>query len=252
MAVVAMLLAVGTSAQAQDMAVRDGSALTVTEIQVPPALGYSDQDKLNLGGTLKNWYDDVNNNGLHDAGEPFAAAAQGGWSRPVEAWDNSCWLASGVNLLKQLGKISDAGALYMDYALNGVASPSGTLTWDDGGFQEYVIQQWASQHPAQAGNLQMTVITIHHAFSDGHYAWEDVNIRGAAATYLASGYQVGFGMYPLYGDGNHYGGHALTVQAVPAQSSPPFGTFSVTDSDRDTDWIQPGDLNTYADWTSGQ
>jgi hypothetical protein len=58
-------------------------------------------------------------------------------------------------------------------------------------------------------------------------------------------------MYPLYGDGNHYGGHALTVQAVPAQSSPPFGTFSVTDSDRDTDWIQPGDLNTYADWTYG-
>jgi hypothetical protein len=43
----------------------------------------------------------------------------------------------------------------------------------------------------------------------------------------------------------------LTVQAVPAQSSPPFGTFSVTDSDRDTDWIQPGDLNTYADWTYG-
>jgi hypothetical protein len=58
-------------------------------------------------------------------------------------------------------------------------------------------------------------------------------------------------MWPLYGDGTHEGGHALTMQAVHPQASPPYGTFKVTDSDRDNDWSGPGDLNTYADWTYG-
>ena len=250
MAIAVILLAAG--AANADIAIRDSSTLTTVSVQVPLVLGYSDQDKLNLD-TLKNWYDDVNNNSVHDPGEPFAATAQGGWSRPVQAWDNSCWLASGVNMLKQLGKISDANALYMDYALNGVASPSGTLTWDDGGLQEYVVQQWGNQHPAQAVDLQVVVLTKSNTvqFVDGHFAWEDVNIRSAVGTYLASGYEVGIGMWPLYAGSVHESGHALTMQGVPAQSSPPNGTFSVTDSDRDADWTQSGDLNTYADWTYG-
>jgi hypothetical protein len=208
-------------------------------------------DKLNLGAPL--WYNDVNNNLGHDPGEPFAAVAQSGWLRPTQATDNSCWLASGVNMLKQLNLVSDANALYMNYALNGVPSPGGILTWDDGGLQQYVIQYWATQHPAQAANLQMNVYTCSTAlqYPDGHYAWQDVNIRGKVANYLANGWEVGIGMWPLYGNGIHYGGHALTIQAVPAQSAPPFGAFEVTDSDRDNDWSGPGDLNTYADWTYG-
>ena len=88
-------------------------------------------------------------------------------------------------------------------------------------------------------------------FSDGHYAWEDVNPRQAAADYLAQGWQVGIGMWPLYSNGVHYGGHALTVQEIGPQADWPFGTFTVTDSDRDHDWTSIGDLNTYADYNYG-
>ena len=140
----------GGSAMAGDTA----SSNTITLVpayNLPPAvLGgpYSDVDKLNLS-TLTNWYDDLNANGKHDPGEPFAATSQAGWHRPVQAADNSCWLASGVNMLAQLGLVTDAKGLYMDYALNGVTSPGGMLTWDDGGLQQYVISQWAAQHAAQ-------------------------------------------------------------------------------------------------------
>jgi len=112
----------------------------------PTLLGASDVDKLNLA-TKINWYDDLNSNGSHNSGEPFALTAQAGWSTPTSGYDLSCWLASGANMLEQLGVIADADALYMDYATNGVASPGGPLTWDDGGLQEYVIQQWQTQNP---------------------------------------------------------------------------------------------------------
>jgi len=156
-------------------------------------------------------------------------------------------------MLKQLGVISDANALYMDYALNGVPSSSGTLTWDDGGLQEFVIQHWADQNPSQAANLQLNIhwCSMTVSYTDGHYAWEDTDIRSLVADYLADGWQVGIGMWPLAGDGKHYGGHALTIQDVLPQSAPPSGTFIVTDSDRDNDWSILGDVNTYADWTYG-
>ena len=237
----------------QELATHDGSMVVASDYQLPKVLGsYSDVDKLNLT-TLTNWYDDLNSSGAHDPGEPFAATAQGGWGNPVDAADNSCWLASGVNMLKQLGKVSDADALYMNYALNGVSTPGGTLTWDDGGLQEDVILYWATQNPAQAANLQINTYWYSTTvqYPDGHFAWEDINIRSAVADYLATGWEVGIGLWPLYGDGEHYSGHALTMQGVPPQSSPPYGTFDVTDSDRDKDWFSPGDLNTYADWTYG-
>jgi hypothetical protein len=247
-----LVLAFSQLVFAQTKAALDGGGIVAVNTQLPLTLGaYSDVDKLNMGSPL--WYDDVNNDLKHDPGEPFAAVAQTGWLRPTQAADNSCWLASGVNMLKQLNLISDANSLYMDYALNGVPSPIGTLTWDDGGLQQYVVEYWETQHPAQAANLRMDVLTWSGSlqFGDGHYAWEDVNPRSTVANYLAQGWQVGIGMWPLDGSGIHYGGHALTIQEVPAQSPPPLGTFVVTDSDRDHDWSASGDLNTYVDYTYG-
>jgi len=248
-----VVLGFGGGALGNEFANRDDTILVPVNIQLPQYLGtYSDVDKLNLA-TLKNWYNDLNNNNLHDPGEPFAAAAKGGWGNPKVASDNSCWLASGVNMLKQLGKVTDANALYMNYALNGVTSPAGTLTWDDGGLQEYVVQQWATQNPTHAADLQTNIHwrSAIVSYGDGHYAWEDINARSAVANYLAAGWEVGIGMWPLDSSGHYSSGHALTMQAVPPQSSPPKGTFDVTDSDRDNDWSGPGDLNTYADWTYG-
>ncbi len=248
-----LLFAISELVFAQAKIALDGNTIVPVNSQMPLALGaYSDQDKLNMGSPL--WFDDLNVNSQHDPGEPFAATAQGGWLHPTSAQDNSCWLASGVNMLKQANLISDANGLYMDYALNGVPSPSGTLTWDDGGLQGYVIDYWKTQHPAQAANLTMNVLTWTQSlqFSNGLYAWQDVNPRTAVANYLAQGWQVGIGMWPLLdSSGNHYGGHALTIQQILAQSQPPYGTFQVTDSDRDADWSGPGDLNTYSDYNIG-
>ncbi|RPI62769.1 MAG: PEP-CTERM sorting domain-containing protein [Planctomycetaceae bacterium] len=252
--VVVLFMTAGGASAADESPIRNSvDMVSVTAPATPMVLGtYSDVDKLNLS-TLKNWYNDANNNGIHDAGEAFAAIAQSGWASPVQAWDNSCWLASGVNMLKQLGMITDANALYMDYAQNGVPSPGGTLTWDDGGLQEYVIEYWAAQHPAQAARMQMVVLTSSSSvgYSDGHFAWTDIDIRSTVANYLANGWQVGIGMWTLDGTAVHGGGHALTIQTIGAQPSYPYGSFVVTDSDRDADWHAPGNLNTYADYVYG-
>ena len=203
-------------------------------------LGYSDVDKLNLA-THINYYDDLNNNNLHDPGEPFAATTQGGWGNPKSRIDNSCWLASGCNMLEQLGKIPDANALYMDYALNGVASPGGILTWADTGLQEYVIQQWINDNPAEAAGMQLEKHwrnTI-ASFLNGHFGWTGRNPRADVNNYLNNGWEVGIGMWPLYENGTHGGGHAITMQAIYSNN-----TFDNTDSDRDDGG---NDLNSYND-----
>jgi len=238
---VGVLLA-GTSVDAQAAVIRsDPMGQSVTDMI--PVTGYSDVDKIDLA-TLTNYYDDMNSNGAHDPGEPFAASSQGGWGNAQSASDGSCWLASGCNMLEQLGKIDDAEALYMDYALNGVASPSGILTWDEGGLQEYVIQQWMSENPAGAVGMELRTHWQEDTvrFSQyGHFAWEDWDPRAGVQSYLGDEWEVGIGMWLLYADGEHTGGHALTMQAVYGN-----GTFDCTDSDRD-DGGQ--DVNTYNDLT---
>ena len=212
-------------------------------------LGYVDVDKSHdgTGGWGTNYYDDLNDNGEHDPGEPFADTQNPTWGNTKSASDGSCWFASACNMLQQLGKISDANALYNDYCLNGVSSPSGTLTWDDGGLHEYAIQQWMNDNPAQAANMTMVThwrsFTV--AYSDGMFAWEDMDPRQTAADLLAAGWEVGIGIWPLNSDETHSGGHALTMQEIPADG------FSCTDSDRDEDWYSSGDLNSYADDTRG-
>ena len=210
-----------------------------------PTLGYSDVDKSHngTGSWSSNYYNDLNSNDKHDPGEPFSDSTQTGWK---QAADNSCWLASACNMLKQAGLVASAESLYADYAMNGVPDKAGnTLTWDDGGLQEYAINYFKNQNPQLCANLQIqTFVGTNYIFTgNGVFAWEDINPLLTVETYLAQGGQVGIGMWPLMNStGEHLGGHALTMQELDAT------TFSCTDSDRDSDYINgAGDLNTYSD-----
>jgi len=209
---------------------------------------WSDIDKGNLGSPL--YFDDVNTNGTHDPGEAYSATDPGGWTARS---DNSCWLASGSNMLAQAGANGGNGqAIYNYYALNGITVGSSTLTWDEGGYQEYVINQWIADNPADAGTLSLTTQWASSTVQFTNYAsaWEDYDPRQASKDAIAAGDQVGFGMWPVYADGSYGGGHALTVQDVSALVGGQ-GDFIVTDSDRDGDWEGPGDLNRYDDLAWG-
>ena len=235
---------------AADPVPTDPGNLELIPLQSPlsPILG-ADVDKLHggAGGWGVNYYDDLNNNGSHDPGEPFADSSQAGWTHTRSAADNSCWLASACNMLEQAGVIPDGAALYMDYALNGVVVGGSTLTWDEGGLQEYVINQWKAQNPSQAALLNMDVRWCSNTvgYSDGMSAWEDWDPRAGVDAYLQTGWEVGIGMWPLWYQ-QHGGGHALTIQEILSPTG-----FDCTDSDRDGDWSGPGDLNTYVDATRG-
>ena len=251
--VAGLLVTLVATASADYPAVLSPEEATLIEniVPLPTALGaYSDVDKSHggTGGWGANYYNDnVIANGRHDPGEQFGDSNPGGWSI---ASDNSCWLASGCNMLEQLGKISDADALYMNYALNGVPSPGGTLTWDDGGLQEYVIQHWNNQNPGSAVTMNVHWRSVTVSYTDGMFAWKNCDPRTEVDNYLDTGWEVGIGMGPLYYDGVsgwHEGGHALTIQEIKAGN-----TFDCTDSDRDWDFISGvGDLNTYNDATRG-
>lgn len=222
-----------------------------------PLLGdlsnWRDVDKLNLGASV--WYDDLNFDADHDPGEPFAATAQGGWTNPSSRSDLSCWLASGSDMLAQAGANGgNAQSIYDFYALNGVDVAGAKLTWDEGGLQEYVILDWMADNPAQVGTLSLTTLwcSTTVTYTDGGYAWEDLDPRQAAMDALAAGRQVGIGMQPLYYDdetaeGWHEFGHAITPQDV----SSTVAELTITDSDRDSDWVSAGNLNTYDDLTRG-
>lgn len=212
----------------------------------PTSLGWVDVDKLDLVNKI-NWYDDLNTDGNHDPGEPFAATAQAGWTNPRSGYDLSCWLASACNMLEQVGVVASGQAQYMNYALNGVPLPGGTLTWDEGGFQEYAIQHWQTQNPGNAVVMNTHWSSTTWMWTDGMFIWENFDPRAETDTYLQTGWEVGIGMWPLYYDGVsgwHDDGHALTMQAIYANM-----TFDCTDSDRDGDFSGPGDLNTYNDAT---
>lgn len=205
----------------------------------------TDKSHYGIGSWGVNYYDDLNGNGSHDPFEPFGDSAQTGWNNPVSNADNSCWMASACNMLEQLGVISSAQGLYDYYALNGVQVGSSIYTWDEGGRQEYIIQDWMDNNPAIGSTMQMNLHFVDNQakFSNGFYAWKDFEPRSAVANYLANGWQVGIGMWPVYSDGSHAGGHALTIQEIL-----PTAGFTCTDSDRDFDYVNgAGDLNTYMD-----
>lgn len=253
---------VGPALAVDGVPVRDGAEAQLiprTE-PLPTELGYSDVDKSHggTGGWGQNHYDDLNNNGSHDPGEPFADTVNPLWGNPRLGTDNSCWLASACNMLEQLGKVPDADVLYANYALNGVPSPGGVLTWDEGGLQEYAIQHWMNLNPAGAAGM---VMNIHWpnptwAWNDQMFAWDWVDgatsPRAGVDNYLQAGWEVGIGMWPLLTDGLgnywHDFGHALTMQDLYANM-----TFDCTDSDRDWSWMNPltHDVNTYNDAVRG-
>ncbi len=213
----------------------------------------ADVDKLHdgTGGWAINYFNDVDADGDHDPGEAYGDSSQPGWSNPVAKFDYSCWMASGCNLLEQIGKVPDGQALYEQYARDGV-NVNGTLfTWDEGGRQEFVVQHWMDTHPAEAVDMEVRVhfYDPEIGYTDGMFAWEDWDPRQGTADYLAAGWSVGVGIFVLnYTDeegGSHSGGHALTMQAIDA------ATFDCTDSDFDGDYHNAGDVNTYADATRG-
>ena len=211
----------------------------------------TDKSHDGTGGWSENWYNDLNANGSHDPGEPFSDIQQS--SEWIEGPDNSCWLASACNMLEQLGVINSASDLYADYSLNGVSDgEGGILTWDDGGFQHYAIQQWIDQNPIASAGMTMEVHTVSSTVihGNGFYAWEDFEPRSNVDNFLNTGWEVGIGMWVLPTNDMtrdwHYGGHALTMQTINSDE-----TFRVTDSDRDGDWIAAGDLNTYRDYAYG-
>ena len=133
--VVLVLLPLTTASA--EIAVLTDSLTIIPNSSSPGVLGAAvDTDKSHGGGGGwgANYYDDLNLNGSHDPGEPFAEDTQSGWTNSTLGTDNSCWLASACNMLEQAGAVGNASVLYNDYALNGVPDGlGGTLTWDDGG-----------------------------------------------------------------------------------------------------------------------
>lgn len=252
----ACLLLLMTAASLAETLFQPANITSISHQQsFPQQLGSTpaDTDKTHYGtgGWFENWYQDLNANGSHDPGEPFSDTQQSpDW---ITGPDNSCWLASACNMLEQIGVITNAYDLYIDYSLNGVPDGSGNiLTWDDGGLQEYAIQSWIDLNPVESAGLTMEVHwrSFEVQYSNGVYAWQDFNPRSNVANYLDTGWEVGIGMWPLVTDGFggfwHEGGHALTIQAINLDS-----TFDCTDSDRDGDWLSAGDLNTYIDRNAG-
>ncbi|MFP4053268.1 MAG: PEP-CTERM sorting domain-containing protein [Phycisphaerae bacterium] len=230
--------------------------LAATELPDPQELllgAPADVDKLHNGdgGWAVNYFNDLDADGDHDPGEPFGDSSQPGWSNPVAKFDYSCWMASGCNLLEQIGKVPDGQALYEQYARDGVNVNGSLYTWDEGGRQEFVVMDWMDAHPAEAADMELRVHFFQPSvgYTDGMFAWEDWDPRQGTADYLAAGWSVGVGIFVLdYTEeegGSHSGGHALTMQAIDAS------TFDCTDSDRDADYSNIGDVNTYADGTRG-
>ena len=230
---------------------------------IPASAAPVDVDKLHggAGGWNTNWYDDLNGNWAHDPGEPFADSQQAGWGTPRSATDMSCWLATACNLLEQAGAVAAGGgaALYNNYALNGVVSPAGVLTWDNPGLCDYAITHFMNLNPGSG-----LVMNIHTwsgwggggwTFPNSVYGWLNWDPRAGAQNYLNNGWQVGIGMWPLvYAEPDPYHddlGHCITVQSLHA--GPPLN-FDCTDSDRDWDWTNPGPLNVnnYNDATMSQ
>jgi hypothetical protein len=128
------------------------------------------------------------------------------------------------------------------------------LTWDDGGLQGYAIQQWLNANPGSGVSMQIHTwsgwLGGGWTFPNGAYGWLNWDPRAQTGNYLAAGWEVGFGMWPLFtggGGGSHEPlGHALTVQAINA--GPPTN-FDCTDSDRDS---LGADVNNYADLSLSQ
>jgi len=216
--------------------------------------GPVDVDKLHggAGGWGTNFFDDLDFSGAHDPGEPFADNIQAGWINPASRADYSCWLATACNMLEQVGALPAGGAvnLYNNYALNGVPTAGGMLTWDDAGFPDYAITDWMNVNPGSG--LMMNVHTWsgfagppQWLFPNGVYGWKNWDPRTGSQNYLATGWEVGITMWPLFPGTPPYHedmGHCLTMQQILANM-----TFDCTDSDRDNDWVAPGNVNTYND-----
>ncbi|MEZ6098259.1 MAG: hypothetical protein R3E01_04745 [Pirellulaceae bacterium] len=150
-----------------------------------------DQDKPNIAGDhwTENTYDDVNNNGEFDPGEPWngtAASPDPGWIRPqIHQADNSCWAASGANLLMYVGGPSRyIGWVYDEGSYSG-------KTWQDSGNADKALE--------------------HDGYDMVDYSIDDndEDLPGVFAYHFARGYPVGIGVQWDAG-----GGHALTAYAI--------------------------------------
>jgi len=201
-----------------------------------------DQDKPNVAGDhwTRNCYNDSNNNGEFDPGEPWNGTQNTpdpSWTRPkVDQVDNSCWAASASNLLRYAGGPSR----YIAWVYSG--DSYGGRTWQDGGLP-------------------------HRALTHDDYHADDYLITDQAhddlpdkiAAHLRGGLPVSIGLQWDPG-----GGHAITCYAIDLATNqvwladsdgdetsgdPNFFTATVVYNTADDDWELSGYTSTGHDIT---
>lgn len=216
----AKALTIGSSLVFLFLGATDIFALPSSYIKTPS----NDVDKShNAGNWTSNWYNDQNNNGQWDRGEPYADSTQPGWTNPREADDNSCWMASAANMLAAFC-FGDASAIYDELL--------GQWQWTEGGFQHEAINWYLAQHPGEGGHPTGYRVKW---YRDDLAGWQ-TDPFNFAKEQLYSCEQVGLG---LYGPGGL--AHAVTFYGWNDASS-----FTIiTDSDTDTDHYSTTDRNYY-------
>ena len=172
-----------------------------------------------------NYWDDWDNNGRWDPGEPFADSVDINWFNPKSDRDNSCWIASAANMLASAGYFNgDAQAIYWDIVYNMTTPWHTTLFgWQDGGWQHEALSWYLTYYWDPTLKSTISYYGVYYG-RDGTnaQAWP-TNAFDFAADSLASDDEVGIVIhsFSIY--------HAITFQGYD------FDTMSmqITDSDQD-------------------
>lgn len=192
---------------------------------------WQDADKLNdQGNWAINYWDDSDDDGHWDKTEPMADQILSVWSKPRQATDLSCWIASAANMLASAGLGGgNAQNIYWDMIYNMTTSwhPGG---WQYGGWQHEAVNWYLSNRPHE-GIYSVAYYGVYNK-RDGTsaQAWP-ADPFDLAADLLASSQDVGI---VIHGSGIY---HAVTFQGYDDQ-----GHITITDSDRDAGM---NDLNSY-------
>jgi len=157
--------------------------------------------------STRQCYDDSNDNGCHDPGEPAAEYPSSTWINPIQTSDNSCWMASAANMLLYVGGPNRYDAWAYDEGISVMFA--GVLTFDDG----------------QVGGRQRNAL-IAEGFNVQDFQpqlglWLSFNPVQWIADMLNYNLPVGIGTSGV-------SPHALTVYAIDTVDQ----TITVADSDR--------------------
>lgn len=195
-------------------------------------INWTDADKTHdAGNWWTNFWDDIDNDGRWESGEPLADSMDPTWANGRSATDMSCWIASASNMLASSGYGGgDAQAIYWDIVTNMATPWHGSFGWQDGGWQHEALQWYLATYPDP---MRVSTVEYYGVYSgrDGTaaQAWP-TDPFDVAADALAGGDDVGLVI-------NGWCYHAVTFQGYDWNQT----TMWITDSDQDN----LGDLSMY-------